>query len=236
MTDTTLDMDAQRSTPGEAPTVAIVDYGAGNLRSIRRALEAAGAQVTVTADPAAVAAADAVVLPGVGAAAHAMGRLRDLGLDKPLRATAEGGKPFLGVCLGMQLLFGHQEEGDADGLGVLPGRVRSLGGPVKVPHMGWNRSRVVRPGPLGAAGDDRYYYFVHSYVAIPDDAADVAAEAEYGQRFPSVVVRDNVWGTQFHPEKSGEAGLALIRAFVSTIRADAMVANAAPVAGITASR
>lgn len=198
--------------------IAVIDYGAGNLRSIRRALEGAGADVTVTADPDEIARAQAVVLPGVGAAAHAMDRLDELGLSDPIRRVAGDGRPFLGICLGMQLLFDHQEEGDATGLGLVPGRVRSLSGDLKVPHMGWNRSRVVREGPLGAAGDERYYYFVHSYIVEPDDPAVVAAEADYGVTFPSVVVRDNVWGTQFHPEKSGTDGLALIDRFVAQAR------------------
>ena len=198
--------------------IAVIDYGAGNLRSIRRALEAAGADVSVTSDASEIAAADAVVLPGVGAAAHAMNRLDDLGLVEPIRAAAASGRPFLGICLGMQLLFDHQEEGDAEGLGLIRGRVRSLEDNVKVPHMGWNQSRVVRPGPLGDAGDERFYYFVHSYVVEPDDPAVVTAEARYGTAFPSVVVRDNIWGTQFHPEKSGSDGLALIDRFVTQSR------------------
>jgi glutamine amidotransferase len=194
--------------------IAVIDYGAGNLRSIRRALEASGADVTITSDAREIATAEAVVLPGVGAAAHAMSRLDELGLVEPVRAAAESGRPFLGICLGMQLLFDHQEEGDAQGLGLIPGRVRSLQANVKVPHMGWNRSRLVRPGPLGEAGDERFYYFVHSYLVEPEDVSVVAAEASYGMTFPSVVVRDNVWGTQFHPEKSGTDGLALIDRFV----------------------
>jgi len=196
--------------------IAVIDYGAGNLRSIRRALEAAGAETVVTADPAVVARADAVVLPGVGAAAHAMDRLNELGMTPAVRDAVADGKPFLGICLGMQVLFEHQEEGDTHGLGLLRGRVRSLvpDAATKVPHMGWNRSRVVVPGPLGAAGDERHYYFVHSFVVEPEDPADVAAETSYGDTFPSVVVHDNVWGTQFHPEKSGPDGLALIQAFV----------------------
>ncbi|MDP9354829.1 MAG: imidazole glycerol phosphate synthase subunit HisH [Chloroflexota bacterium] len=198
--------------------IAVIDYGAGNLRSIRRALEAARAETVVTADPETVTAADAVVLPGVGAARHAMDRLRDLGMTGAITDAVEGGKPFLGICLGMQLLFEGQEEGDTAGLGLLRGRIRSLSGPVKVPHIGWNRSRIVRPGPLGRVGDERHYYFVHSYVAEPMDHDDVAAVADYGERFPSVVVRDNVWGTQFHPEKSGPDGLELVRAFVASAR------------------
>jgi glutamine amidotransferase len=194
--------------------IAVVDYGAGNLRSIRRALEAAGAEVTVTSDPTVVAAADAVVLPGVGNAGHAMRTIDSLGLTTALKEAGTSGKPFLGICLGMQLLYRDQEEGDTEGLGLLPGRVRRLAADVKVPHIGWNRSRVTRDGPLGRAGEERYYYFVHSFVAEPDDPSDAAAMTEYGEPFPSVVVRDNVWGTQFHPELSSDDGLALVRAFV----------------------
>ena len=198
--------------------IAVIDYGAGNLRSISRALEAAGAAVSVTSDPDEIARADAVVLPGVGAAAHAMNRLVELDLVEPIRSAADSGRPFMGICLGMQLLFDHQEEGDSQGLGLIPGRVRSLEANVKVPHMGWNRSRVLRPGPLGAEGDERFYYFVHSYVVEPVDPSVIAAEASYGMTFPSVVVRDNVWGTQFHPEKSGTDGLALVDRFVRQTR------------------
>jgi glutamine amidotransferase len=209
--------------------IAVVDYGAGNLRSIRRALEAAGAEVVVTSDPAQVAAADAVVLPGVGNAGHAMEMLGRLGLTPVLKETAASGTPLLGICLGMQILFGPQEEGDTEGLGLLPGRVHRLSGPVKIPHIGWNRSTVVRDGPLGRAGEERYYYFVHSYVAVPDDPVDGAETAEYGETFASVVVRGNIWGTQFHPEKSGEDGLALVRAFVETA---GEASRRAPVAGV----
>ena len=208
--------------------IAVIDYGAGNLRSIRRALEAAGAEVTVTSDAAEIAAADAVVLPGVGAAAHAMDRLDELGLIGPIRDAAESGRPLMGICLGMQLLFDHQEEGDSQGLGLIGGRVRSLEDNVKVPHMGWNQSRVVRPGPLGAAGDERFYYFVHSYIVEPEDPDVVAAEASYGTTFPSVVVRDNIWGTQFHPEKSGQDGLALIDRFVAQTRPAGSVSGGEP--------
>ncbi|HET7092798.1 MAG TPA: imidazole glycerol phosphate synthase subunit HisH [Thermomicrobiales bacterium] len=200
------------------PTIAVIDYGAGNLRSIRRALEAAGARVVVTADPADVAAADAVVLPGVGAAGAAMDRLRDLGLVPAIEAAVADGRPFFGICLGMQLLFRHQDEGDVEGLGLLAGSVRKLAGSQKVPQIGWNRVRLTRSGPFGEAGDERYFYFVHSYVVAPDDPADIAAETRYGDVFPSLVRHDNVWGAQFHPEKSGEDGLALVRRFVEHVR------------------
>lgn len=190
--------------------IAVVDYGAGNLRSISRALESHGANVVISADPEIVASADGVILPGVGNAGHAMETLDRLGLIDPLREVARRGSPLVGICLGMQLLFGHQDEGGVSGLGFLPGRVRRLSGPVKVPHMGWNHSRVVRDGQFGDAGDERDYYFVHSYVVEPQDPADVIAETTYGETFPAIVGRDNVVGFQFHPEKSGDAGLALL--------------------------
>jgi imidazole glycerol-phosphate synthase subunit HisH len=197
--------------------IAVIDYGAGNLRSIRRALESAGATVVVTDDPDLVVHADAVVLPGVGNAGHSVERIRQMGMDRAMYRAVDAGKPFLGICVGMQVLFEDQEEGGVPGLGLLPGRVRSLTGPVKVPHIGWNRSRVVRGGPAGEPGDEHFYYFVHSYVAEPADAADIAATAHYGEEFASVVVRDNVWGTQFHPEKSGTDGVAFVRRFVAQL-------------------
>ena len=199
------------------PRVAVVDYGAGNLRSIRRALEAAGAEVEVTSAPERIAGADAVVLPGVGAAGTAMDRLHEGHLIPVLHEAIASGKPFLGICLGMQLLFEDQEEGDTLGLGVLRGRVRSLPDTVKIPHMGWNRSRVVRPDVLGDDEGDLTYYFVHSFVVDASDPADIAAETTYGEAFPSIVVHDNIWGTQFHPEKSGDEGLALVKRFVDGI-------------------
>ena len=196
--------------------IAIVDYGAGNLRSIRRALEASGAIVTITSDRDVIAGSDAVVFPGVGAAAAAMTRLRELRLHDVIAAKVADGTPFLGICLGFQLLFGPQEEGNTAGLGLIPGRVHRLRGQVKVPHIGWNRAQIVRPGPLGQVGDERYYYFVHSYVVEPERSEAVMAITSYGEDFPSVVVDNNVWGTQFHPEKSGPDGLALVAAFVQT--------------------
>jgi glutamine amidotransferase len=197
--------------------IAVVDFGAGNLRSMRRALEIMGAETRITNDPSEVRAADAVVLPGDGHAGYSMDRLDDLGLSEAIRDVVADGKPFLGVCVGMQLLFEHQEEGDRQGLGLLPGRVRSLRGNVKLPHIGWSQSRTIRSGPLGIEGDLSYYYFLHSYIAEPHDNRDIAAVVTYGETYPSVVVRDNVWGTQFHPEKSGTDGLALVSAFVKQL-------------------
>lgn len=206
--------------------IAVIDYGAGNLRSISRALEAAGAEVVVTSDPAVVRAADAVVLPGVGHAGHSIETLTELGMPAAIHEVVDQGKPFLGICVGMQVMFEEQEEGDTKGFGLLPGRVRSIKGDVKLPHIGWNRSKVAKESPLGAEGDEEYYYFVHSFVAEPEDPADVVATTAYGEEFASVVVRDNVWGTQFHPEKSGAAGLKLIRAFVQQVEAATSAAEA----------
>jgi glutamine amidotransferase len=205
------------------PRVAVIDYGAGNLRSISRALEATGAQPFVVDGPADLAGADGVVLPGVGAAGASMARMHELGLIEPLQELIANGTPFLGVCLGMQLLFGHQEEGDTHGLGVFSGRVRSLGPGVKSPQIAWNRARLVVDGPLGAAGTDLDVYFVHSFICVDPDPNDVVAVTRYGEAFPSIVRRDAVWGVQFHPEKSGETGLSLVREWVNGVleRADA---------------
>ena len=200
------------------PSIAVIDYGAGNLRSIRRALEAAGAEAMVTSDPDAVRRADAVVFPGVGAAGASMERLHSLGLTETIHEVVEEGTPFLGICLGMQLLFGHQEEGDTRGLGILRGRVRSLSNDVKIPQIGWNRARWVLDAGGFRAGEDEDFYFVHSYVIEPDDPADIVAVTRYGGVFPSVVRHGHVWGTQFHPEKSGPAGLRLISGWVDGVR------------------
>lgn len=194
--------------------IAIVDYGAGNLRSIQRALEAAGAATTISGDPETVAAADRVVLPGVGNAAAAMMRLRASGLADAITGTAKSGKPLLGVCLGMQLLYGDQEEGPTTGLGLLQGNVTALPSTLKVPQMGWNRADF-SPGTPLASHPATYFYFVHSFIVNPDDRSEIAAQTDYGVRFPSIVTRDNIWGFQFHPEKSGHDGLALIEKWVN---------------------
>jgi glutamine amidotransferase len=200
-------------------SIAVIDYGAGNLRSIRRALEAAGAHGFVTAESSDVRDADAVVFPGVGAAGASMERLRSLGLVGTIHDVVADGKPFLGICLGMQLLFEHQEEGDTRGLGIMRGRVRSLGADLKVPQIGWNRARWLQDAAGYQAGEHEDFYFVHSYIIEPDDPADVVAVTRYGDVFPSVVRHDRVWGTQFHPEKSGPAGLRLIAGWVESVQA-----------------
>jgi glutamine amidotransferase len=202
-------------------SVAVIDYGAGNLRSIRRALEAAGAHVTVSSDTGHVRQADAVVFPGVGAAGAAMDRLHELGLVDAIGEVVADQRPFLGICLGMQLLFEHQEEGDTRGLGLLKGRVRTLRPVVKVPQIGWNRVRWIQKASGSHPADEDDFYFVHSYIVEPHDPADVVAITRYGEVFPSVVRHGRVWGTQFHPEKSGPAGLRLIAGWVDGVRTSA---------------
>lgn len=198
--------------------IVVVDYGASNLKSIVRGLERAGATVTVARGPDEMMDAAGLVLPGVGAAGASMRGLRERGLEHPLRAAIEGGTPYLGVCLGMQLLFGPQEEDGETGLGLLPGRVRRLCG-AKVPHMGWNTVQAAgeNAGPLAGLPPQPYVYFVHSYyVELDAGAAALAAgTTEYGGRFVSALARGAVWGTQFHPEKSGEAGARVLRNFVA---------------------
>lgn len=196
--------------------IAIVDYGAGNLRSIQRAIVAAGAESVISGDADVVARADRIVLPGVGNAAAAMTRLHESGLAETVTARANAGVPLLGVCLGMQLLFGHQEEGPTTGLGLLSGEVRALPADRKVPQMGWNLAEFLPHSPM-AHHKTCYFYFVHSFVAHPADLGDIAAETHYGVPFPSVVARDNVWGFQFHPEKSGDDGLALMKTWANWV-------------------
>lgn len=193
--------------------IAIIDYGAGNLRSISRALEAHGAKVSITAEPDAIRTADRVVLPGVGNAKAAMQRLRDLGLAGAIHDVASAGTPLLGICLGMQLLFGEQEEGPTVGLGLLDGTAVRLAGDLKVPHMGWNTVTFRSQTPLGHLSPTSFY-FVHSFIVRPSDDATTAGTTPYGETFTSVVIRDNVWGTQFHPEKSGDAGLHLLKSWL----------------------
>jgi imidazole glycerol-phosphate synthase subunit HisH len=195
-------------------TVALVDYGMGNRRSVEKALEHVGATVARTADPEEIRAADAVVVPGVGAFPEAMRRLNAAGLDEVIRERAEGGTPVLGICLGMQLLFERSVEHEgAPGLGLLPGEVTALEAP-KVPHIGWNRVAMRRASGLTRGlGDATAFYHVHSFVCRASEE-DVVGEGEYGERFASIVERDNVAGVQFHPEKSSRDGLQLLANFV----------------------
>jgi glutamine amidotransferase len=193
--------------------IAIVDYGAGNLHSIRQALARLELDARIVEAPAALRDAAALVVPGDGAFGPAAARLRALGWDARIRDHVRAGRPFLGICLGMQLLFDESEEdGRHAGLGIVPGRVVRLPDTVKVPHIGWNRLRAVRPSPLLAGvATGAYVYFVHSYYAVPADPAVVAATAPYGVEVPAVVGRGNLWTTQFHPEKSGAVGVRMLQ-------------------------
>jgi imidazole glycerol-phosphate synthase subunit HisH len=197
--------------------IAIIDYGMGNLRSVQKGFEKVGVAATVTGDPAVVARASKVVLPGVGAFGDAMRELRDRRLVQPVRQAIESGKPFLGICLGLQLLFdvGH-EGGRHDGLGVLRGEVIRFNVPaeLKVPHMGWNQLSIRRPAPLLAGlADGVHVYFVHSYYVVPREDEVIATETDYGGAFTSMIWRDNLFATQFHPEKSQAEGLRILRNF-----------------------
>lgn len=195
--------------------IAVIDYGTGNLRSALKGLETAGWAARITSDPREVDRAAGVVLPGVGAFADAMANLRAAGLDEAALRAVSAGKPFLGICLGQQLLFEASEEwGLTSGLGVFPGRVRRLPAGVKVPHMGWNQV-FFRDSPLLFAGvpDGSRFYFVHSYYVAPADPGIALGETEYGVRFASVVGRGKVFGIQFHPEKSSSLGLQVLQNF-----------------------
>jgi imidazole glycerol-phosphate synthase subunit HisH len=206
-------------------TVAIIDYGMGNLRSVAKAIEhvAPGHDVFVTSDPAQVTAAERVVFPGQGAMPDCMRELDKRGL-RPAVLHAAAQKPFLGICIGQQMLFEHSAEGDVPGLGILAGEVVRFpearmngadGFKLKVPHMGWNEVWQREPHPLWAdIPDGDRFYFVHSYFVVPADPAQTAAETDYGLRFTSAVARDNIFAAQFHPEKSAGAGLRLLANFI----------------------
>lgn len=191
--------------------ITVVDYGMGNLRNVRRALEEIGVGVAVTADPAAVREATTVILPGVGAFGEAVKRIDGLGLRLPIIDHVNRGKPLLGICLGMQLLFESSEESPgASGLAVLPGAVCRFRGELPIPHIGWNDVIPTRRSVLFPEGGG-VFYFVHSYYAAESDAS--IAATEYGIRFASAVQKEKVFGVQFHPEKSQAAGLNLLRSF-----------------------
>jgi glutamine amidotransferase len=196
-------------------TIRVVDYGMGNLRSVEKALQKLGFAAEVTSCPDRILKADGLILPGVGAFPDAMERLEGLGLLGPLRRFADSGRPFLGVCLGLHLLFSRSEEfKEVRGLNLIPGRVRKLSAALKIPHMGWNQvSFSSRDRIFEGLSSGVYMYFVHSYIAEPDDPGVVAARTEYGESFPSVVRLGNIVATQFHPEKSQADGLRLLRNF-----------------------
>ena len=216
--------------PGKR-TVAVVDYGMGNLRSVSQAVQAAAAgtgyEVLITSDPEVVRASERVVLPGQGAMPDCMRELRESGLQQSVLEAAAS-KPLFGVCVGMQMLLEHSAEGDTPGLGLIPGEVLKFklagqlqgdGSRYKVPQMGWNQvyrnNHGVAPHPIwGEVPDGSYFYFVHSFYAQPSDARHSVGETDYGQRFSSAIARDNIFATQFHPEKSADHGLSLYRNFL----------------------
>ncbi|MEO5346770.1 MAG: imidazole glycerol phosphate synthase subunit HisH [Magnetococcus sp. YQC-9] len=207
--------------------ITIIDYGSGNLRSVAKALEASGGKVRVSGQPDDVRLASHLVLPGVGAFADCRHNLDQSGLIPPLLDHIQAGKPFLGICVGMQLLFGEGHEfGIHPGLDLLPGKVIRFANDMpdahnpeqklKIPHMGWNRVRQATPHPLwNAIPDQTHFYFVHSYHSVADKPTHVAAWCDHGIPFPAAIARDNLFGTQFHPEKSQEAGLQLLKNFVA---------------------
>jgi imidazole glycerol-phosphate synthase subunit HisH len=200
--------------------VAVIDYDAGNTLSVTRALEKVGAKVDLTPDPERAARADAVILPGVGAFGDCVKKLEEREMDGACREAIEGGKPFLGVCVGLQVLFeGSEESPGVEGLGVLPGMVvRFEVGDLKVPHMGWNQLEVAREHPVFEGLDGEAFYFVHSYHPDPVHRDDLLGTAEYGARFCAAAGRENLVAVQFHPEKSSRAGLKLYENFLSWAR------------------
>ena len=201
--------------------IAIVDYGMGNLRSVEKGIARAGAPTLVTADPAEIRAADGVVLPGVGAFGACMDNLSSRGLTGTIRDVVESGTPFLGICLGLQLLFEESEEfGPVPGLGILKGKVVRFAGAaldgLKIPQMGWNQITLHRPvAELAGIGESPYVYFVHSYYVVPDDSQITVASTSYGVEFTAAIAKENVFACQFHPEKSQAIGLRILENFVA---------------------
>jgi len=195
--------------------IAVLDYGIGNLRSAEKALQHLGVDAALTTDPAVAREAAGVVLPGVGAFGRCMEQLRESGLEPVVHEAVEAGKPFLGICVGMQMLFDASEEAPgATGLGIIPGEVRRLATTERLPHMGWN-TLTIRSGSVLFDGlpDGSWLYFVHSYAPVPDDDAVVAATTDYGGQVVAAVEQGSLWATQFHPEKSAANGLRLLSNF-----------------------
>ncbi len=206
---------------------AVLNYEAGNVRSAQRALQRAGADAVITGDDGEAADADLLVVPGVGHFGQCARHFRAAGLEALVRRWLEAGRPLLGICVGMQILYaGSDEDPAAEGLGVLPGRVRRLPGDVVVPHMGWDVVRVVRDDPAVAGLDGRRCYFTHSYYAEPADDAHVVAVCDYGPGFPCVVRTGSALGLQFHPEKSSDVGARVLRDLVAAVAAGQITAEA----------
>jgi len=203
--------------------IAIIDYGMGNLRSVQKGFQKVGQDAIITSDKKTILNAHKVVLPGVGAFADCMTNLGELDLVDTVREVVKSGRPFMGICLGLQLLFDKSEEfGEHDGLGIIPGKVVRFPTEIpnnpeklyKIPHMGWNRVSIKKDTPhLNGIPDGSYFYFVHSYYVVPDDASVIATTTDYGIEFVSSIQKDNVYASQFHPEKSQELGLRILKNF-----------------------
>ncbi len=211
--------DRRHPNPESGHGIVVIDYGLGNLRSVTKALEAVGAGAELSREPEKVLSAKGVILPGVGAFSAGMQNLESLDLVPAILQRMSEGKPLLGICLGLQLLFTMSEEhGLHKGLDVLAGRVTRFGGELKIPHMGWNTVKPVRDSSGGrlfeGIPDDSFFYFVHSYYVLPEDKSVVAATTEYGVEFTSAIARENLFAVQFHPEKSGDLGLRILENFV----------------------
>lgn len=200
--------------------IAIIDYGMGNLHSVSKAVERLGVDAVVTSDEGELMQADGAILPGVGAFGDAMHNLRDTGLGEAVRYYAQSGKPLLGICLGMQLLFAESEEhGHHEGLSLLPGRVVRFQGDYKVPHMGWNKLQFEQPQhPLFNGLEEGHVYFVHSYHVKPEQPSDLLATTNYYQPVTAIVGRGQVFGMQFHPEKSGPLGMRLLDNYLKLVQ------------------
>jgi len=198
--------------------IAIIDYDAGNLRSVQKALEFLGYEAAITSNESEILAADRVILPGVGAFGEAMEQLKSRGLVETIQKVVQSKKPFLGICLGLQLLFEESEESpDVKGLGILPGSIVKISSDygLKIPHIGWNQLNIRNhTGLLKGIGEQPFVYFVHSYYMEPSDSSLIAATTDYGAELPVVVEKDNVMAAQFHPEKSGNVGLQILKNFV----------------------
>ncbi len=209
--------------------IAIIDYGMGNLRSVEKALERVGGRPRIITGPEEASGAEALVLPGVGAFGQAMDRLQEAGMDALVKSWIAEDRPFLGICLGLQLLFSESEEfGPVKGLGIVPGRVVRFSGPayephdgdpgLKVPHMGWNQIKVVRPHPVTEGlPEGAMTYFVHSFYVAPEESEWTAVTSDHGVEFTAAVARGNMFASQFHPEKSGEVGLTMLANFVKLV-------------------
>jgi len=204
-----------------SPSITVIDYGLGNIRSVSKALALAGGDVRISAEIKKIESSDGIVLPGVGAFGKGMENLKKAGLIKVINSQIEAGKPCLGICLGLQMLFSVSEEhGSSPGMDIIKGKVKLFRNDLKIPHMGWNKVKF-QNSPTGESGmfegiaDESYFYFVHSYYVSPEDAALVSSTTDYGDEFASSVVKDNLWAVQFHPEKSGKDGLRIMKNFIA---------------------